>query len=150
MQIKEVIVCNISTVRNRVLIMARLTTFANPNPALADGIPDDPETWDIFNARTSGFWVIKTADREKDIIIKLTEEEREQMIAEGGESDEKCLALMLLKEIKVIAELIKTKEKEEEREFWQKEETKRETYIEMEKNGVTVDLSEEDVDDYDY
>ena len=132
------------------LIMARLTTFASSDPALANAIPDDPDKWDIYTARTSGFWVIKTENREKDIIIKLTGEEREQMMREGWESDEKCLALVLLKEIKVIAELIKTKEKEKEREFWQKEETKREKYIEMEKNGVTIDLSEEDVDDYDY
>ena len=132
--------------------MARLTTFANPDPALANAIPDDPETWDIFNARTSGFWVIKTEDKEKDIIIKLTEEEREQMITEGGESDEKCLALMLLKEIKVIVELILKKEKEEEKEFWKKEEKKRKTFLEIEKNGVTIDLAEdlEDVNDYDY
>ena len=123
------------------------------NPAMANGIPDDPETWDIFNSRTSGFWVIKTEDKERDIIIKLSEEEREQMIEQAGASDEKWLALMLLKEIKVIAELILKKKEKEEKEFWEKEEKKRETFLEIEKNGVTIDLAEDmedDVNDYDY
>ena len=83
-------------------------------------------------------------------MIKLSEEEREQMIEQAGESDEKWLALMLLKEIKVIAELILKKE-EKEKEFWENEERKRETFLDIEKNGVTIDLGvEDDVDDYDY
>ena len=129
-----------------------MSRFANPDPAVVIGIPDDPETWDIFNARTSGFWVIKTEDKEKDVIIKLSEEERSQMIEQAGASDEKWLALMLLKEIKVITEMILKKEKEE-KEFWKKEEQKRETIFRNRKNGVTIDLVEddmEDVDDYDY
>ena len=134
------------------LIMAsRLTTFASSDPALANGIPDDPETWDIYTARTSGFWVIKTEDKEKDIIIKLTEEEREQMMREGWESDEKCLALMLAERNKSDCGADKEEGKRGGEEFWQKEEKKRQTFIEIEKNGVTIDFGEdEDVDDYDY
>ena len=61
MQIKEVIVCNISTVCNRVLIMSRLTTFANPDPALANGIPDDPR--DVGHFQRSDVGVLGHKDR---------------------------------------------------------------------------------------
>ena len=44
------------------------------------------------------------------------------------------------------------KKTEEEKEFWEKEQNKRKTYLEIEQNGVTIDLYDDvdDVDDYDY
>ena len=127
--------------------------------SIANGIPDDPETWDVFNVKTTGYWIIKTSKKEKDIVVKLTEKERDEMNELAGGSDERWLALMLMKEIKVIAEMILEK-KEEEKDFWKAEENRRKTDIKKIDKRDALDLDDDDddddddvddyVDDYDY
>ena len=84
-------------------------------------------------------------------------EKREEMekLAEGGE-DERWLAMMLMKEIKMIAGLI-LERKEEEKEFWRVEIEKRKINIKKldKRDGELLlddddDDLDDDVDDFDY
>ena len=122
----------------------------------ANGIPDDEETWDVFNVKTTGCWVIKTQKKENNFIIKLTQEEKDEMEKLAAGYDERWLALMLLKELKIIAGMIE--KRKEENEFWEGEIDKRKTNIKKLDKRDSVDLDDDlddddlddDVDDFDY
>ena len=122
----------------------------------ANGIPDDEETWDVFNVKTTGCWVIKTQKKENNFIIKLTQEEKDEMEKLAAGSDERWLAFMLLKELKIVAGIIE--KRKEEKEFWEGEIDKRKTNIKKldKRDGVDLDDDlddddlDDDVDDHDY